>query len=186
MHKQTFFTSDQHFGHAGIIDSCARPFADSAEMDRAMIEAWNSVVTPADDVWFLGDFAHRSDADYARKVFHKLNGSKNLIVGNHDKLSIDLPWVSKHLMVTEFIDGQAVFMCHYPMREWPGLHAGVVHFYGHSHSRMPSSRNAIDVGVDNIGFVPQSLAQLREGMELLPELDFRGVEVEAHSSGFEL
>lgn len=186
MHSQVFFTSDQHFGHLGIIDSCARPFADTSEMDRSMIEAWNSVVGEADDVWFLGDFAHRCEPDYARKVFDKLHGVKHLVVGNHDKLALDFPWASKHLMVTEHIDGQAIFMCHYPMREWPSAHSGVLHFYGHSHSRMPSSRSAIDVGVDNVGFVPQTVSQLRERMVMLPNLDFRGVEVEEPTPNFEI
>lgn len=186
MHKATYFTSDTHFGHAGIIDSCMRPFADIAEMDRFMIEAWNSVVTPADDVWFLGDFAHRCELEHARTIFDKLNGRKSLVVGNHDAMVLDFPWASKHLMHTAHIDGQATFMCHYPLREWPGSHAGVLHLFGHSHSRMPSSRQCIDVGVDNIGFVPETLAQLRERMAMLPELDFRGVEQEAPSLEFEL
>ena len=176
MHSRTFFTSDQHWGHSGIIDSCARPFADTGEMDRAMIEAWNSVVQPDDEVWFLGDFAHRCEPDYARKIFDKLNGHKSLIVGNHDAMVIDFPWASKHLMTTIHVDGQAIFACHYPMREWPG---------SHSHSRMPSSRSTIDVGVDNVGFVPQTVEQLRQRMDALPELDFKGVEVEAPAQEFD-
>jgi calcineurin-like phosphoesterase family protein len=187
MHSKVFFTSDQHFGHQGIIDSCARPFADTAEMDRFMIEAWNSVIQPTDTVWFLGDFAHRCEPEYARKVFAKLNGEKRLIVGNHDALVTDFPWTSKYIMTTIHVDGQSsLFLCHYPMREWPGSHSGALHFFGHSHSRMPSSRNAIDVGVDNVGFVPQSLPQLRERMEALPELDFQGVEIEAPAQRYEL
>jgi calcineurin-like phosphoesterase family protein len=186
MHNRTFFTSDHHFGHLGIIDSCMRPFADTAEMDRYMIEAWNSVVQPSDTVWYLGDFAHRCEPEYARRIFDRLNGQKRLIVGNHDAMVIDFPWDSKSLMTTVHVDGQALFLCHYAMREWPSSHAGVLHFYGHSHSRMPSSRSAIDVGVDNISFVPQTLEQLRERMDALPELDFRGVEQEAPAQGFEL
>lgn len=186
MHSQVFFTSDQHFGHVGVIDNCARPFADTAEMDRAMIEAWNSVVQPGDDVWFLGDFAHRCEPDHARRIFDKLNGNKHLVVGNHDALVLDFPWASKNLMTTIHVDGQAIFLCHYPMREWPGSRAGVLHFFGHSHSRMPSSKPAIDVGVDNVGFVPQTLAQLQDLMEALPDLDFRGVEIEEPAQGYEI
>jgi calcineurin-like phosphoesterase family protein len=178
MHSRTFFTSDTHFGHAGIIDSCARPFADTSEMDRAMVDAWNSVVQPADEIWFLGDFAHRCEPEYAGRIFDRLNGQKHLVVGNHDGMVIDFPWSSKHLMTTVHVDGQALFLCHYPMREWPGSHSGVRHLFGHSHSRMPSSRNSIDVGVDNLGFVPQTLSQLYERMDDLPELDFTGVEIE--------
>jgi calcineurin-like phosphoesterase family protein len=54
-----YFTADQHFGHAGIIGLCKRPFRSVEEMDEAMIANWNAVVGPDDEVWHLGDFAYR-------------------------------------------------------------------------------------------------------------------------------
>ncbi|MGB8900560.1 MAG: hypothetical protein WCC90_15575 [Methylocella sp.] len=47
----TYFTSDHHFGHAGALGLYRRPFASVAEMDRQMIDWWNSVVGPQDEVW---------------------------------------------------------------------------------------------------------------------------------------
>jgi len=40
----TYFTSDHHFGHAGALGLYQRPFASVAEMDRQMIDRWNSVI----------------------------------------------------------------------------------------------------------------------------------------------
>jgi calcineurin-like phosphoesterase family protein len=69
-----YFTSDHHFWHANIIRYCNRPFATIEEMNESMIMAWNEVVSPNDDVYYLGDFslALRSIELYTTR----LNGTK--------------------------------------------------------------------------------------------------------------
>lgn len=79
------FTSDTHFGHAAVINLCSRPFTSVDEMDQEMIERWNAAVRPSDTVWHLGDFAHKCRPDRINWIFSRLNGTKHLIVGNHDK-----------------------------------------------------------------------------------------------------
>lgn len=172
-HQHTFFASDHHFCHEAIIRMCGRPFADADDMNRSMIQAWNSVVRPSDVVWHLGDFAHRGKPADVKSIFNALNGIKNLVIGNHDKQATkQLPWAEqigfKHIV----IDGVQVNLSHYGMRVWPGIHRGAVMLYGHSHGTLPGSRNTIDVGVDNVGFVPQTFAQLQARMALLPRLAF--------------
>lgn len=54
---RTFFTADHHFGHAGAIQMCGRPFASVDEMTRELVARWNAVVSPRDGIWHLGDFA---------------------------------------------------------------------------------------------------------------------------------
>ena len=66
-------TSDHHFGHSNIIKFCKRPFESADDMDQAMIDAWNSVVSPHDVVFHLGDFT-LSGLPEAREYFSKLNG----------------------------------------------------------------------------------------------------------------
>ena len=78
-----WFSSDHHFGHKNVINYCNRPFKDEIEMTWKLIEAWNSVVKPDDEVFYLGDFS-LSDK-YARDITRRLNGFKRIYVGNHDE-----------------------------------------------------------------------------------------------------
>lgn len=79
-----YFTSDLHFGHKNIIRFCNRPFNDIDHMREMLIENWNSVVTPEDDVYHLGDFAFLNN-DKTREIISRLNGRKHAIWGNHDE-----------------------------------------------------------------------------------------------------
>lgn len=71
-----------------------------------------------------------------------------------------------------------VVLCHYPMREWPHWWQGSIILHGHTHGHLPSSRRSWDRGVDNQGFRPLTLTEIRERMSSLPELDFSGVETD--------
>ena len=54
--RKIFFIADTHFGSDAVRRYENRPFATVEEMDRVMTERWNSVVSPDDEVWHLGDF----------------------------------------------------------------------------------------------------------------------------------
>lgn len=81
-----WFTADQHFGHARLLElSEARgaAFETVSEMNSRLIHNWNSVVHPDDTVWVLGDVdMHGKDATLA--LIDQLVGTKILISGNHD------------------------------------------------------------------------------------------------------
>lgn len=47
-------------------------------------------------------------------------------------------------------DGRKVVLCHYPLREWEGYHAGDLHFHGHTHDRLPSRGRSWDCGVAGV------------------------------------
>lgn len=79
-----FFTADQHFGHARIIDLCGRPFSDVDEMNNSLVERWNRVVTERDTVFVLGDWALGRIRDTI-KLTDRCNGTKILVSGNHDR-----------------------------------------------------------------------------------------------------
>lgn len=86
----TFFTADHHFGHANILkyeDANRRNahggrFASIARHDDHLIAQWNSVVSPDDLVYCLGDFSFKQSI--MASVLPRLNGYKVLIAGNHD------------------------------------------------------------------------------------------------------
>jgi len=83
-----FLVSDTHFGHAGVCRftrndgvTKLRPWDDPAEMDEAMVKAWNERVRPNDKVYHLGDVVINRRA---MSTLARLNGDKVLIRGNHD------------------------------------------------------------------------------------------------------
>lgn len=151
-----FLTADTHFGHARIIELADRPFQSVGEMNAAMIERWNRVVGPKDEVFHLGDFCHHSED--AGLIFSRLNGRKSLIVGNHDDDQVvNLPWAARHHLHELRYDKRKIVLCHYPLVEWNGFYRGAVHAHGHQHNKNPihgASRPRIDVGVDAWNFTP--------------------------------
>ncbi|MFC4172478.1 metallophosphoesterase family protein [Microvirga sp. GCM10011540] len=169
----TWFTADSHFGHAGILGPnmhCRRGdhFRTVQEHDAALVERWNAVVAPEDEIFHLGDFAHKTSPEYARSVFRKLNGRKHLIKGNHEKIGSQLDWLSKHDFLEDTVDGKHVVMFHYGMRVWPRMRRGSLHLYGHSHGSLPGCSQSLDVGVDAWDFRPVSLAEIMARMAPLP------------------
>lgn len=170
-----FFTSDSHFGHLGIIGMCNRPYANITEHDTGLIENWNAVVRPSDTVWHLGDFAYRASPKWTRRIFEMLNGEKHLVLGNHDFKgeTQKLGWASIHQLTETIVDNQTLVLCHYGLRTWRNMRRGAVQLYGHSHGRLPGTRQSIDVGVDPMGYAPVTWPQIKSRLDQLPALDFR-------------
>jgi calcineurin-like phosphoesterase family protein len=161
--SKVFFTSDTHFGHTNVIKYCNRPFQDVREMDKALIENWNSKVAPDDIVYHLGDFAFYS-VDNIFEILKQLNGYIFFVPGNHDKnllktidkyrieLGINIQVLPTLYHETFSVEDERIpfVMCHYAMRVWDKSHYGAIHLYGHSHGTMLDDPNArsMDVGVD--------------------------------------
>lgn len=165
-----YLTADTHVGHTGILSSRMarpRPFASIAEHDEAIVERWNALVRPEDEVWHLGDFAFDCSLEHARSVFDRLNGTKHLIIGNHERLGRRLPWASQHDGIHQIaVDGRRLVLCHYAMRVWPGIWRGALHLYGHTHGSLPGTRRSADVGVDCWDLRPVALPEILDAMAL--------------------
>jgi calcineurin-like phosphoesterase family protein len=123
----TWFTSDHHFGHHNIIENCERPFSSVAQMNAAMIAAWNGVVAREDTVYYLGDFAMQ--AQLVAEILPQLNGTKILIADNHDRCHpkigsakrflqpyLDAGFTSVNVELQMEIAGQNVLLHHFPYR----------------------------------------------------------------------
>ncbi len=167
-----YFTSDQHFGHARMLEN--RPFASTDEMDRYIIDAHNVVVKDADIVWMLGDFSSHQDSRTAQ-IFGQLRGRKRLILGNHDldhsgnvrKGIAALAWDQPPTHYAEVKqDKERIILHHYAMRTWAASVHGSWHFFGHSHGRLPAYGRSRDCGVDcpDTGFAPQTFLALTARM----------------------
>lgn len=177
--EKTFFTSDTHFGHANIIKYCARPFENTEEMDKVLIENWNKKVPKDGLVYHLGDFAWGT-INYWERIREQLNGEIILIYGNHDdRLLYNERMHRLFKEVTPqkkvWFDKTCIYMNHYPFLcfggAWEGLDA-TWQLFGHVHSN-PRSEEGLDhkrlvncfptqydVGVDNNNFTPISFDEV--------------------------
>lgn len=155
-----FFTADTHFGDHRTINIQRRPFATVAEMDAHMIERWNAVIRPDDQVWHLGDVARRGEE--VPPLLARLNGTKYLVRGNNDSdaTAAATGWTSVADYAELAVDGRRLILCHYPFRSWNGQHKGALNLHGHSHGRLKPMPRQFDVGVDVHDFAPVTLAQL--------------------------
>jgi calcineurin-like phosphoesterase family protein len=167
-----YFTSDIHLGH--YLPALNRPLI-GPEMDDLLINNYNAVVEPKDEVWILGDFSLASSVDVMVGWFNRMNGSKHLVQGNHDRNNKvqKMKWASIH-DTHMFKDHKAhIWLSHYAHRVWPSKHHGVYHLYGHSHGHLPGYDRSMDVGVD----VPENKyapVSLDEVLRRLSPIEFKG------------
>lgn len=176
----TFFTADLHLGHANIIKYCDRPFADVDEMNAQLVERWNEIVQPSDEVVVLGDVALgkiRETLPFASK----LHGTKLLVPGNHDRC-----WLGHGTKARSWFDayeevgfrllgsnavmslrpGLDVRLSHFPyvdderhgdrFAEWRPNDEGLWLLHGHVHKSWHVVERQVNVGVDVWDYRPVS------------------------------
>ena len=173
-----YYTADLHFGHENVIRHCDRPYKTAEEMDQALVTAWNKRVHRNDIVYIVGDMFFRNRRP-AEEYLETLKGFKHLIMGNHDrnwmrKAPSPLYWARYFESVSHMkviTDGNSlVTLCHYPMMTWQGAFRNGLMVFGHIHNNTnaaywPLIRNSpqlLNAGVDVNGFVPVTLAELKE------------------------
>ena len=174
--EKVWFTADTHFGHKNIIRYCQRPFVDVEEMNRVLIENWNSVVGSDDLVFHLGDFSVGGAAEWT-SLLNILNGEIFLILGNHDMNNVDQGFmrrfkrVSMQMLIS--IGKQRIYLNHYPFLCYGGAYRNTWQLFGHVHTSpyrtgLDSSRldylfpTQYDVGVDNNNYYPVSFGKVSE------------------------
>ena len=135
----TFYIADLHFGHQNCLAYDNREFPDIETHDEYLISQWNSVVGIDDDVWVLGDISWYN-ATKTIGIFNRLNGTKHLCVGNHDKKLLRNPDVRKLFVEIvdykeiSFDDNKGVVLSHYPIPCFNNHYYGWYHLYGHVHT----------------------------------------------------
>lgn len=110
-----YFTSDQHLGHPAIISMQNRPFRDIEDMNRTIINNYNSIVHKDDTVYILGDIYHRLPVDTANDLIAELKGRKILATGNHDKKYHQRLFEGIYDFKTVSLNGKYFTLMHYPM-----------------------------------------------------------------------
>lgn len=162
-----YFTSDLHLGHEAVIRMQNRPFINADEMNRVLIDNYNSVVHKDDTVYLLGDICFRIGVEKANELISSLKGKKYLIRGNHDKKYDESLFQDIRDFMTISVNELHISLMHYPMMSWPKSHYGSIMLHGHIHSDMDynignreSGIKRYDVGVDANGYMPVSIKQI--------------------------
>jgi calcineurin-like phosphoesterase family protein len=140
-------------------------------MGEALIERWNSLVQPDDDIYVLGDFA-LAGAGYIGRVIPLLHGRIHLIMGNHDSypprrwLAWGFASAVQGNVGMRLADGTPVIMSHFPYRgdsspedryvERRPIDEGQWLLHGHVHSTWWVRNRMINVGCDVWDWYPVS------------------------------
>jgi calcineurin-like phosphoesterase family protein len=159
-----WFTADLHLDHEAILSFQGRPFKTLDDMNKALVDNWNRVVAPGDEVWLLGDFVWSAHVHYWRK---QLQGHINLVLGNHDRRRLSLLDSRLFTSVQDVRylrwQGERFWLSHYAHRVWPKSGSGAYHLYGHSHGDLPMGPGrSMDVGVDANDYTPISIERVVE------------------------
>lgn len=159
-----FFIADPHFGGEAIIRYENRPFASAEEMDKKLIENWNHVVEKEDTVYVLGDFSDYANAEKDRYILSRLNGTKILIMGNHDRHCKPEEWRSigfAECSPWPIVYKEFFLLSHEPL--YINANMPYANIYGHVHgnpSYTDCSVQSACVSVERIGYTPVSMEQL--------------------------
>ena len=184
-----YFTSDLHFHHNKIMQysPAFRNYADTEQMQEALIALWNSIVTPDDIVYDLGDISMSANINKIVKTAQRLNGKHVFILGNHDHA---MRRNQEKLVRETKEDGNPLFesigeykylktpegefaLSHYPMYGWENQQHGSIMLHGHLHDYIANVRGKIlNVGFDLHGTL-LSVEDILKFTESLPVLPYR-------------
>ena len=132
-----FYISDLNIVHPGVIEFDNRPFADLNEMQKTIIDNWNSRVQKNDTVYIVGDFIWYKEKEWSFYL-EQLCGNKVLVRGNHDPKRFSETTQKFFQDITNFKEvkdtGRHIILCHYPI---PFFRTGFLEnsymLYGHVH-----------------------------------------------------
>lgn len=178
-----YYISDLHLGHSNALCFDSRPFSTLEEQDEQIIQNINSVVTPQDNLYFLGDISWYSP-EKTIELLNQINcKNRFLVIGNHDRIAKDshVKKLFQGIYDLKRINdnGRIVVLCHYPLAVWDQSHRGSYHLYGHVHRNVadngmndthtilnhPEMKNAYNVGcmLDYMHYTPKTLDEIIQG-----------------------
>lgn len=156
----TFFISDTHFGHRGIMEHCRPEFSSVEAMDEFMIDQWNKVVGQHDRVYHLGDFAWT--VKDAKRVRKRLNGNIRLVAGNHDDI-LDLAEARlfQRIYMWRVFAEQGFIATHVPMRQDQLRNGCWMNVHGHIHQEASPEAFQRNVCVEQTNYTPIAMEELQ-------------------------
>lgn len=138
INMSVFFTSDLHFSHRNLIKGI-RGFENIDEHDEMLVENWNKTVHKHDKVFILGDFS-MENPDAIEKFIPRLNGLKEIVLGNHDTPKCAKKFVEMGCKIASSIKYKNFLLTHIPVhhsqlfisdkRQYLGNIHGHIHLQG--------------------------------------------------------
>lgn len=113
----TWLVSDTHFFHQNLINYGIRKYyVDADDMNYYILNEWNSLVRPEDNVIHLGDFCCGDDFESIEELCQKVNGKVTLCLGNHDTFK-KVQIYSKYFRVCSSLQIGDMLFSHVPVHE---------------------------------------------------------------------
>ncbi|MGX9981782.1 metallophosphoesterase family protein [Methylobacterium fujisawaense] len=127
-----------------------------------MVERWNAIVGTHDEVWHLGNFAHRCGPNRLSSIFDRLKGRAiHLVRGRHDrKETLRLPWTSIQHYAEINLEGHLLVLFHYALSLGNTSRPEPIYLCGHRHGSVVGTPTSCNVGVDAWDFRPVSLEDI--------------------------
>lgn len=163
-----WFISDTHLNHANILkwDTSSRKnrFESIEHMNETILDNWNSVVKKGDIVYHLGDVFFGPKEDFL-KMWPKFNGSKRLILGNHDDAKfMSSGGLFKKILLWRVWHDKPLLFTHIPVHEG-SIHErikekGGINVHGHIHDK-PSPKGPYKcICAEQVNYTPVNLEEL--------------------------
>lgn len=175
-----YLLGDTHFYHHNILKfkrqdgTPLRDFDSIDQMHECIIDNWNSVVKPHDKVYHMGDvlFCHKRDIREKLKIVDKLNGSKRLILGNHDT-HIDVKIFRDHFKKVYGVKQIArVILSHCPTHLDP-LDRWIGNIHGHFHHNPAPTDLHFNASCEAVDYKPVAFDELLEMFKNRPVTDLK-------------
>ena len=163
-HQGIWIWSDLHLDDATALSAYGRPYQTVADMDAALFAAWRRLVAPDDTVICLGDMSPLDlCGEWLDRVRAAPGRTKILVYGNHDQNGVGGivtdGFEQAHLALVMPGDPPLV-LTHIPLRDVPD---GAVNVHGHiHHRRVPGPTPHINVSVEQLGYRPWPLDDIRQ------------------------
>lgn len=154
--SQVRFCADLHLGHNNIVKR--RGFSSVEEHNNFIIGRWNEVVSKRDVTWILGDVTFETSKFYP--LLDKLNGTKHVILGNHDRRQ-DVPELLKYVQsVGALVRYKGVFLSHCPVHPKELEYRIPYNVHGHIHDEQVGDPRYVCVSLEQIDYRPKTLGEL--------------------------
>ncbi len=167
--RRTWVFSDPHFEHEASVGIFDRPFQNCHHGDAYLLEHWTRDVRDDDTLICLGDVTMGRPTDGLIDRLRRRPGRKILVIGNHDHAHLRrLRRAFDTVAACAHLPGEPdLIFTHVPLDDVP---AGCVNVHGHVHRQASVDECRINVCVEQIGYRPIPMADVRKLAQRMDQL----------------